>query len=72
MPDLVFFGGSWSSSPLRSEQFQADVMLSLMDKLAVPRFHCMGLSYGGFVAYRQGKHEGLDGWGPIMGIGPIR
>lgn len=51
VPDLVFFGGSASKSSERSETFQATSVAKLLDKLDVKRFHVLGTSYGGFVAY---------------------
>ncbi|CAI5476830.1 unnamed protein product [Closterium sp. Yama58-4] len=53
LPDLVFFGGSRSRSDQRSEMFQADVMLRLLDRLEIAECALVGLSYGGFVAYRM-------------------
>ncbi|CAI5480772.1 unnamed protein product [Closterium sp. Yama58-4] len=53
LPDLVFFGGSRSRSDQRSEIFQADVMLRLLDRLEIAECALVGLSYGGFVAYRM-------------------
>lgn len=53
MPDLVFFGGSWSSSAERSIGFQANAMSLLMQHLGKDTFHVCGISYGGFVAYRS-------------------
>lgn len=52
MPDLVFFGGSRSSSPDRTEHFQADCVIKMMDILRVDSFDVVGISYGGFVAVR--------------------
>uniref|UniRef100_A0A1J3I9M3 AB hydrolase-1 domain-containing protein n=1 Tax=Noccaea caerulescens TaxID=107243 RepID=A0A1J3I9M3_NOCCA len=59
IPDLVFFGGSTTSSASseknRSEIFQASSMGKLMEKLSVERFSVVGTSYGGFVAYNMAK-----------------
>ncbi|XP_039057763.1 uncharacterized protein LOC120201152 isoform X2 [Hibiscus syriacus] len=55
VPDLVFFGGSTTKSKERSEVFQAISMAKLMEKLGVKKYHVMGTSYGGFVAYHMAK-----------------
>ncbi|KAE8665293.1 Alpha/beta-Hydrolases superfamily protein, putative isoform 2 [Hibiscus syriacus] len=55
VPDLVFFGGSTTKSNERSEVFQAVSMAKLMEKLRVKKYHVMGTSYGGFVAYHMAK-----------------
>ncbi|KAK8509154.1 hypothetical protein V6N13_062208 [Hibiscus sabdariffa] len=55
VPDLVFFGGSTTESKERSEVFQAVSMAKLMEKLRVKKYHVMGTSYGGFVAYHMAK-----------------
>ncbi|KAH6761386.1 alpha/beta-Hydrolases superfamily protein [Perilla frutescens var. frutescens] len=52
MPDLVFFGESFSKSLDRSEVFQAACMARLLENLGVTRYSVVGTSYGGFVAYR--------------------
>ncbi|GJP30405.1 hypothetical protein CLOM_g1079 [Closterium sp. NIES-68] len=53
LPDLIFFGGSSSRSDQRSEFFQAGAMLRLLDRLGISECSLVGLSYGGFVAYRM-------------------
>ncbi|KAJ0266537.1 Uncharacterized protein HA466_0005240 [Hirschfeldia incana] len=57
IPDLVFFGGSTTTSSRsdenRSEMFQASCMGKLMEKLGVERYSVVGTSYGGFVAYNM-------------------
>eukprot|EP00271_Cylindrocystis_brebissonii_P007279 TRINITY_DN2061_c0_g1_i1.p1 TRINITY_DN2061_c0_g1~~TRINITY_DN2061_c0_g1_i1.p1 ORF type:complete len:408 (-),score=37.16 TRINITY_DN2061_c0_g1_i1:993-2216(-) len=52
MPDLVFFGGSTSTSSKRTEIFQAECLMKLMDILKVDRFDVVGISYGGLVSFR--------------------
>ncbi|KAK6923775.1 Alpha/beta hydrolase fold-1 [Dillenia turbinata] len=52
IPDLVFFGDSYTSRPDRSETFQADCVKKLMDFHGVSRTNVVGISYGGFVSYR--------------------
>ncbi|KAL8107380.1 hypothetical protein AgCh_023966 [Apium graveolens] len=55
IPNLVFFGGSYSTSEERSEIFQARAMGKLMEKLGVEKYHVVGTSYGGFVAFRMAE-----------------
>ncbi|KAI4337197.1 hypothetical protein L6164_015643 [Bauhinia variegata] len=58
VPDLIFFGGSTTTSAERSEVFQAETVAKLLDKLRVKRFHVLGTSYGGFVAYHLARMVG--------------
>ncbi|ERM94549.1 hypothetical protein AMTR_s00010p00266510 [Amborella trichopoda] len=51
VPDLVFFGESYTTGTERNEQFQARCVGHLMSSLGVTRFSLIGISYGGFVAY---------------------
>ncbi|KAK4773772.1 hypothetical protein SAY87_028791 [Trapa incisa] len=51
VPDLVFFGDSYTTRPNRSESFQAQCIAGLMKKLGVDTMNLVGMSYGGFVAY---------------------
>ncbi|KAF8036137.1 hypothetical protein BT93_C1977 [Corymbia citriodora subsp. variegata] len=51
VPDLIFFGGSTTTCAERTEVFQAASVAKLADKLNLDRFHVVGTSYGGFVAY---------------------
>ncbi|KAK1554744.1 hypothetical protein Q3G72_016689 [Acer saccharum] len=51
VPDLIFFGDSYSTSPERSESFQAQCLMKLMEANSVKKMSIVGLSYGGFVAY---------------------
>ncbi|KAJ4848150.1 hypothetical protein Tsubulata_004422 [Turnera subulata] len=55
VPDLLFFGGSHTSRPERTEAFQAQCVMGLMEPHmkahGVARLDLFGLSYGGFVAY---------------------
>jgi pimeloyl-ACP methyl ester carboxylesterase len=53
VPDLLFFGASSSPVPDRSEIFQARTVKAAMDAMGVRRFAVVGVSYGGFVAYRM-------------------
>uniref|UniRef100_A0A5B6YV70 AB hydrolase-1 domain-containing protein n=1 Tax=Davidia involucrata TaxID=16924 RepID=A0A5B6YV70_DAVIN len=52
VPDLVFFGDSHSTRPERTESFQAQCVMRLMEAHGVRRrMKVVGLSYGGFVGY---------------------
>ncbi|EXB29471.1 Uncharacterized protein L484_022143 [Morus notabilis] len=51
IPDLVFYGASWTTRPERSESFHARCVAVLMEAQGVRRMHVVGLSYGGFVGY---------------------
>ncbi|KAK8546867.1 hypothetical protein V6N13_093906 [Hibiscus sabdariffa] len=55
VPDLLFFGRSYSKSPVRSDSFQAKCLLDGLGKLGVDRFSVYAISYGGFVAYRMAE-----------------
>lgn len=52
VPDLVFFGDSYTKRPDRSEAFQARCVMALMEAQGVVKtMNIAGISYGGFVAY---------------------
>ncbi|XP_058185139.1 uncharacterized protein LOC131302487 [Rhododendron vialii] len=51
VPDLVFFGNSYTTRPDRTEAFQAQCVMRAMETYGMQRMHVVGLSYGGFVAY---------------------
>ncbi|KAK4564018.1 hypothetical protein RGQ29_006207 [Quercus rubra] len=51
VPDLLFFGHSFTSRPERTESFQASCVMKLMEAHGVPRMSLVGISYGGFVGY---------------------
>ncbi|KAI3695161.1 hypothetical protein L1987_78150 [Smallanthus sonchifolius] len=52
VPDLLFFGGSFTNRPERSESFQARCVMKLLDGgFGVRRVSLVGISYGGFVGY---------------------
>ncbi|KAK4419890.1 hypothetical protein Salat_2401900 [Sesamum alatum] len=53
VPDLVFFGHSFTNSSERSEIFQATCVAKLLEKLGIRSYSVVGTSYGGFVAYRM-------------------
>ncbi|XP_010534077.1 PREDICTED: monoacylglycerol lipase ABHD6-like [Tarenaya hassleriana] len=58
VPDLLFFGASSTTRPDRSETFQAQCLMALMEAHSVRRFSLVGLSYGGFVGYRMAAMAG--------------
>ncbi|KAL3845155.1 hypothetical protein ACJIZ3_002558 [Penstemon smallii] len=51
VPDLLFFGDSYTTRPERSESFQAQCLMKAMEAAGVCKMSLVGLSYGGFVAY---------------------
>ncbi|KAG9451495.1 hypothetical protein H6P81_011460 [Aristolochia fimbriata] len=51
VPDLLFFGDSYTTRPERSVSFQAQCVMRLMESLGVERMSLIGVSYGGFVSY---------------------
>lgn len=51
VPDLLFFGNSYTTRPERSVSFQALCMMHLMDSFEVRTMNVVGISYGGFVTY---------------------
>ncbi|KAJ9159118.1 hypothetical protein P3X46_024644 [Hevea brasiliensis] len=51
VPDLLFFGESYTSRPERHESFQAQSLMRLMESQGVHRMSLVGISYGGFVGY---------------------
>ncbi|KAI4321404.1 hypothetical protein MLD38_034788 [Melastoma candidum] len=52
IPDLLFFGYSYTNLPDRSDSFQARCIARALKAHSVARFSLVGLSYGGFVGYR--------------------
>lgn len=55
VPDLLFFGGSYSDSPDRSPTFQAECLVKGLRKLGVERCVVVGFSYGGMVAFKMAE-----------------
>ncbi|KAL9377857.1 hypothetical protein Peur_029192 [Populus x canadensis] len=51
VPDLLFFGESYTARAERSEAFQAQCVIGVMEAHKVTKMDVLGLSYGGFVAY---------------------
>ncbi|KAL1195949.1 hypothetical protein V5N11_029315 [Cardamine amara subsp. amara] len=52
VPDLLFFGGSYSNNPDRSPAFQAHCLVKSLRILGVDKFVLIGFSYGGMVAFK--------------------
>lgn len=51
VPDLVFFGDSFTTRPERTESFQAQCVKRVLEANSVEKTSVVGISYGGFVAY---------------------
>ncbi|XP_021773315.1 monoacylglycerol lipase abhd6-A-like [Chenopodium quinoa] len=51
VPDLIFFGRSYTTQKERSESFQARCLMKLMHIHGVQKVSFVGISYGGFVGY---------------------
>lgn len=51
VPDLLFFGWSFTDRPERTEGFQAQCVARLMEAHGVRQTSLVGISYGGFVGY---------------------
>ncbi|KAF2543861.1 hypothetical protein F2Q68_00028747 [Brassica cretica] len=52
IPDLLFFGGSYSDNSDRSPAFQANCLVKGLRILGVDKFVPVGFSYGGMVAFK--------------------
>ncbi|KAF6136129.1 hypothetical protein GIB67_024143 [Kingdonia uniflora] len=55
IPDLVFLGQSTTTSLDRTVEFQAECLIKLLKKIGLRRYHVLGHSYGGFVAYHMAR-----------------
>ncbi|KAK8930764.1 hypothetical protein KSP39_PZI016854 [Platanthera zijinensis] len=53
LPDLVFFGGSETADGNRTVDFQAECVAEAMRRVGVERYSVVGMSYGGYVAFRM-------------------
>ncbi|KAI6699549.1 hypothetical protein NL676_013873 [Syzygium grande] len=51
VPDLLFFGDSYTTRPERTEQLQAQCVAGVLKAQGVRKTNVVGGSYGGFVAY---------------------
>ncbi|XAR49888.1 Triacylglycerol lipase [Bertholletia excelsa] len=52
VPDLLFFGHSYTARPDRSELFQARCVCEGLRRVGVDRFSVYAISYGGWVGYK--------------------
>ncbi|XP_059644675.1 uncharacterized protein LOC132286365, partial [Cornus florida] len=55
VPDLLFFGKSFTNRSDRTELFQARCVCEGLKRLGVDRFSVYAISYGGFVGYRMAE-----------------
>ncbi|XP_074381440.1 uncharacterized protein LOC141723514 isoform X2 [Apium graveolens] len=55
VPDLLFFGDSFSESSDRSPDFQAQCLMKGLKRLGVERCTLVGFSYGGIVAFKMAE-----------------
>ncbi|XP_038682420.1 monoacylglycerol lipase abhd6-A [Tripterygium wilfordii] len=53
VPDLLFFGESYTARNERTEAFQAQCVMKMMGAQGVDRMSLVGISYGGFVGYNM-------------------
>lgn len=57
MPDMLWFGGSWSKRRDFGIDHQIEVVIELLDHLGIEQAHFVGISYGGIVAHElAAKH----------------
>ncbi|KMZ61313.1 Hydrolase, alpha/beta fold family protein [Zostera marina] len=52
IPDLLFFGGSKTTSKDRSPEFQAECLAKVLESVGVKRCSLVGFSYGGMVSFK--------------------
>uniref|UniRef100_A0A7N0ZUK6 AB hydrolase-1 domain-containing protein n=1 Tax=Kalanchoe fedtschenkoi TaxID=63787 RepID=A0A7N0ZUK6_KALFE len=60
VPDMIFFGDSYTTCADRSEGFQARCLMEALRKWGVGRLSVVGVSYGGFVAYSLAAQFGEE------------
>uniref|UniRef100_A0A7N1A9R9 AB hydrolase-1 domain-containing protein n=1 Tax=Kalanchoe fedtschenkoi TaxID=63787 RepID=A0A7N1A9R9_KALFE len=60
VPDLVFFGESYTTRADRSEGFQARCLMRALRGWGVGRVSVVGVSYGGFVGYSMAAQFGEE------------
>ncbi|KAH7656513.1 Triacylglycerol lipase protein [Dioscorea alata] len=58
VPDLIHFGGSRSDGKDFSVGFQSRCLAAAMKQLGVSKYSVVGISYGGYVAYRLATDAG--------------
>ena len=58
VPDLLWFGESYSSKEDYSLDFQAQTIVRIADAESVDRFDLAGISYGGLVAFALASNHG--------------
>lgn len=51
VPDMLWFGGSWSQRPDFSIDYQLEVVAALLDHLGIESADFVGISYGGIIAH---------------------
>ncbi|KVH94786.1 Alpha/beta hydrolase fold-1 [Cynara cardunculus var. scolymus] len=52
VPDLLFYGDSYTRRPERTEHFQAECVMRTLESVGlIGKINLVGLSYGGFVGY---------------------
>eukprot|EP00257_Ricinus_communis_P017616 XP_015576092.1 uncharacterized protein LOC8284649 [Ricinus communis] len=56
IPDLLFFGDSYTNRTDRSDIFQAKCASEGLKKLGVEKYNVVGISYGGYVAYYMAEN----------------
>ncbi|KAM0953046.1 putative triacylglycerol lipase [Dioscorea sansibarensis] len=59
IPDLIHFGGSRSEGKDFSVGFQSRCLAAALKQLGVYKYSVVGISYGGYVAYRLAADAGL-------------
>ncbi|KAJ4716521.1 Alpha/beta hydrolase fold [Melia azedarach] len=55
VPDLLFFGSSFTDRPERTMEFQGECVAKGLRKLGVERCTLVGLSYGGMVGFKMAE-----------------
>ncbi|KAL5714469.1 hypothetical protein ACHQM5_016430 [Ranunculus cassubicifolius] len=55
VPDLLFFGGSFTDRSDRSPIFQADCLVECLGQLGIENTIVVGFSYGGMVAFKMAE-----------------
>ncbi|KAJ4965435.1 hypothetical protein NE237_017284 [Protea cynaroides] len=55
VPDLLFFGGSFTNRTERSPEFQTECLVKALTKLEVDTCTVVGFSYGGMVGFKMAE-----------------